>query len=64
MIRRPLLPNACQSVRMKFLAILPGLHSIDVLTLTDVQSGFVVNMRYIQASILFVRLFASNASTV
>lgn len=42
---RPLLPSACQSVRMRFLAISPGVHSIDVLTLTDIESGFSMNLR-------------------
>ncbi|KAK0236173.1 TRAPP trafficking subunit Trs65-domain-containing protein [Armillaria nabsnona] len=41
----PLLPTACQSVRMKFLALAPGVHPIEVLTLTDVESGFSTNLR-------------------
>ncbi|KAF9076293.1 TRAPP trafficking subunit Trs65-domain-containing protein [Rhodocollybia butyracea] len=41
----PLLPSACQSVRMKFLALSPGVHSIDTLTLTDVESGLAMNLR-------------------
>ncbi|KAG7451363.1 uncharacterized protein BT62DRAFT_882978 [Guyanagaster necrorhizus] len=41
----PLLPTACQSVRMKFLALTSGIHTIDVLTLTDVESGFSTNLR-------------------
>ncbi|KAJ3975352.1 TRAPP trafficking subunit Trs65-domain-containing protein [Lentinula raphanica] len=41
----PLLPSACQSVRMKFLAVSPGVHSIDTLTLTDVESGLTMNLR-------------------
>ncbi|KAG5653181.1 hypothetical protein H0H81_001898 [Sphagnurus paluster] len=41
----PLRPSACQSVRMEFLAITPGVHPIDALTLTDVESGFSVNLR-------------------
>ncbi|KAF5345766.1 hypothetical protein D9758_011868 [Tetrapyrgos nigripes] len=41
----PLLPSACQSVRMKFLAVTPGVHAIDTLTLTDVESGFSMNLR-------------------
>ena len=39
---RPLLPSTCQSVRMDFLALAPGVHSIDTLTLTDIQTGFAV----------------------
>lgn len=42
---RPLLPSTCQSVRMDFLALAPGVHSIDTLTLTDVQTGFTMNLR-------------------
>ncbi|KAJ3865463.1 TRAPP trafficking subunit Trs65-domain-containing protein [Lentinula novae-zelandiae] len=41
----PLLPSACQSVRMKFLAVSPGVHSIDTLTLTDIESGLAMNLR-------------------
>ncbi|KAF5384434.1 hypothetical protein D9615_003460 [Tricholomella constricta] len=41
----PLRPSACQSVRMEFLAVTPGVHSIDALTLTDVESGFSMNLR-------------------
>ncbi|KAI0371337.1 hypothetical protein BV20DRAFT_965535 [Pilatotrama ljubarskyi] len=41
----PLLPSTCQSVRMDFLALAPGVHSIDTLTLTDVQTGFTMNLR-------------------
>ncbi|KAJ7044619.1 TRAPP trafficking subunit Trs65-domain-containing protein [Mycena alexandri] len=41
----PLLPAACQSVRMEFLAITPGVHSINTLTLTDVVSGYSLNLR-------------------
>ena len=40
----PLRPSACQSVRMDFLAVSPGVHSIDTLTLTDVENGFAMNM--------------------
>ncbi|KAI0360396.1 hypothetical protein OH77DRAFT_1418315 [Trametes cingulata] len=41
----PLLPSTCQSVRMDFLALAPGVHSIDTLTLTDIQTGFTMNLR-------------------
>jgi len=41
----PLLPSTCQSVRMDFLALSPGVHSIDTLTLTDVYSGYSMNLR-------------------
>ncbi|KAL7284913.1 hypothetical protein ACG7TL_000001 [Trametes sanguinea] len=41
----PLLPSTCQSVRMDFLALAPGVHSINTLTLTDVQTGFTMHLR-------------------
>ncbi|KAF7301902.1 hypothetical protein MIND_00756200 [Mycena indigotica] len=41
----PLLPAACQSVRMEFLAVTPGVHSIDTLTITDVVTGYSLNLR-------------------
>ncbi|KAG6907317.1 hypothetical protein DXG01_009436 [Tephrocybe rancida] len=41
----PLRPSACQSVRMEFLAVTPGVHTIEALTLTDVETGFSMNLR-------------------
>jgi hypothetical protein len=41
----PLRPSTCQSVRMDFLAVTPGVHSIDTLTLTDIVSGYAMNLR-------------------
>ncbi|KAF4580569.1 hypothetical protein EYR38_003168 [Pleurotus pulmonarius] len=41
----PLRPSTCQSVRMEFLALSPGVHSVDTLTLTDVESGISMNLR-------------------
>ncbi|KAG8715776.1 hypothetical protein FRC11_000071 [Ceratobasidium sp. 423] len=41
----PLRPGTCQSVRMRFLAIQPGSHSVDTLTLTDVETGYAINLR-------------------
>ncbi|KAI6131607.1 TRAPP trafficking subunit Trs65-domain-containing protein [Pisolithus croceorrhizus] len=41
----PLRPSTCQSVRLDFLALSPGVHSLD-LTLTDVESGYLMNLRY------------------
>ncbi|KAI6134633.1 TRAPP trafficking subunit Trs65-domain-containing protein [Pisolithus thermaeus] len=40
----PLRPSTCQSVRLDFLALSPGVHSLD-LTLTDVESGYLMNLR-------------------
>lgn len=52
MSRSPLRPLTCQSVRMSFLALTPGVHSIDMLTLTDVETGYAVNLRYADLSSL------------
>ncbi|PCH35941.1 hypothetical protein WOLCODRAFT_126429 [Wolfiporia cocos MD-104 SS10] len=41
----PLLPSTCQSVRMDFLALTPGVHPVEELLLTDVQSGFTMHLR-------------------
>ncbi|KAF9051153.1 hypothetical protein BDZ89DRAFT_1057018, partial [Hymenopellis radicata] len=41
----PLLPAACQSVRMRFMALMAGVHTIDTLTLTDIESGNSTNLR-------------------
>ncbi|KAK0469510.1 TRAPP trafficking subunit Trs65-domain-containing protein [Desarmillaria tabescens] len=43
----PLLPTACQSVRMKFLALAPGVHTIEILTLTDTESGFSTDLKHV-----------------
>ena len=32
---------------MDFLALMPGVHSVDVLTLTDVETGYAVNLRFV-----------------
>ena len=48
----PLLPSTCQSVRMDFLALASGVHSIDVLTLTDVQTGLTMHLRYVRCFVL------------
>jgi hypothetical protein len=44
---RPLRPTTCQSVRMQFIAMPPGVHPVDTLTLTDVETGYSVNLRSI-----------------
>ncbi|EJD04158.1 uncharacterized protein FOMMEDRAFT_155278 [Fomitiporia mediterranea MF3/22] len=41
----PLGPSTCQSVTMRFLAILPGVHTIDGLILTDVETGESISLR-------------------
>lgn len=41
----PLQSTACQSVRMRFMALRPGVHSIDLLVLTDVESGASTSLR-------------------
>ena len=32
---------------MDFLVLTPGVHSVDVLTLTDVETGCAVNLRFV-----------------
>jgi len=41
----PLRPSTCQSVRMDFLALSPGVHPVDTLMLTDIETGYAVNLR-------------------
>ncbi|KAK7692136.1 hypothetical protein QCA50_003755 [Cerrena zonata] len=41
----PLLPSTCQSVRMDFLALSPGVHPVETLTLMDIQTGYTMNLR-------------------
>ncbi|KIJ45123.1 hypothetical protein M422DRAFT_251317 [Sphaerobolus stellatus SS14] len=41
----PLRPHTCQSVRMQFLALRPGVHSIASLTLADTETGFTKNLK-------------------
>lgn len=41
----PLRPSTCQSVRMDFLAMTPGVHSVDILSLTDIETGFSMDLR-------------------
>ncbi|KIM69690.1 hypothetical protein SCLCIDRAFT_720501 [Scleroderma citrinum Foug A] len=41
----PLRPSTCQSVRMDFLALSPGIHSIEALTLVDVETRYSMNLR-------------------
>lgn len=44
---RPLRPNASQSVRFPFIALHPGVHAISTLCLTDVETQYSINMRYV-----------------
>ena len=32
---------------MDFLALSPGVHSVETLTLTDIQTGYTMNLRYV-----------------
>lgn len=41
----PLRPSTCQSVRMDFLALVPGIYPVDTLTLTDIETGYAVNLK-------------------
>jgi hypothetical protein len=41
----PLRPTTCQSVRMSFLALRPGVHSVEALVLTDIETGCAMTLR-------------------
>jgi hypothetical protein len=43
---RPLRPATCQSVRMSFLALAPGVHTIEALTLTDIETQHALTLRF------------------
>ena len=43
---RPLRPATCQSVRMTFLALVPGVHTIGALMLTDTETQHELILRY------------------
>jgi hypothetical protein len=43
---RPLRPATCQSVRMSFLALVPGVHTIEALTLTDIETQHALTLRW------------------
>lgn len=42
----PLRPATCQSVRMSFLALAPGVHTIEALTLTDIETQHALTLRF------------------
>jgi len=48
----PLLPGACQSVHMQVLALIPGVHMIDMLALTDITTSYTVNMRSVMSVVV------------
>ncbi|EMD33815.1 hypothetical protein CERSUDRAFT_98362 [Gelatoporia subvermispora B] len=41
----PLLPGTCQSVRMDFLALSPGVHTLETLIMRDVHTGYSMKLR-------------------
>jgi hypothetical protein len=43
---RPLRSATCQSVRMTFLALVPGIHTIGALILTDTETQHSLTLRY------------------
>ncbi|KAF9227179.1 hypothetical protein BS17DRAFT_775073 [Gyrodon lividus] len=51
----PLRPSTCQSVRMDFLAISPGVHAISILTLTDIETGYSMNLRSVMDVVVHER---------
>ncbi|KAF8585586.1 hypothetical protein K439DRAFT_1660229 [Ramaria rubella] len=48
----PLRPHTCQSVRMQFLALCAGVHSISSLILTDVETGESKNLKSVMDVII------------
>lgn len=61
-MRRPLRPSTCQSVRMDFLALSPGVHPVDSLMLTDIETGYAVNLRWEKlAEMVFYSLMVSRS---
>lgn len=42
---RPLQPGTCQSARIKFLALGPGVHSVGELEITDMTTGQQTRLR-------------------
>lgn len=42
---RPLLPNTCQSIRMRFLALQPGVHAIEELQLLETGTRHETRLR-------------------
>jgi hypothetical protein len=51
---RPLRPATCQSVKMALLALSPGVHTIEALTLIDTDTQHVLTLRY--STTFFFRL--------
>jgi|GraSoiStandDraft_30_1057271.scaffolds.fasta_scaffold1588503_1 hypothetical protein len=54
---RPLQPATCQSVKMAFLALSPGVHTIEALTLTDTDTQHALTLRYSIALFLYFHIF-------
>ena len=40
---------------MDFIALTPGVHSIDALSLTDVQSGYIIHLKSVTIYLLWTR---------
>ncbi|KAG9015655.1 hypothetical protein FRB90_004575 [Tulasnella sp. 427] len=51
----PLQPDSCQSVRMKFVALRSGVHSIDALNVRDVESNKSTNLRSVMHVVVHER---------
>jgi hypothetical protein len=54
---RPLRSGTCQSVRMSFLALVPGVHTIGALMLTDTETQHALTLRYSITWLAFVKIF-------
>jgi hypothetical protein len=59
-LQRPLRPSTSQSLRMEFLALSPGVHTIEMLTLTDVETGHSITLRYVLT--FYEKTYRTNSS--
>ncbi|KAG8990728.1 hypothetical protein FRB94_013153 [Tulasnella sp. JGI-2019a] len=51
----PLHPESCMSVRIRFLALRPGVHTIEMLTLRDLDSDVALNLRSVMHVVVHER---------
>ena len=51
----PLGPSTCQSVTMRFIALSPGIHTIDGMVLTDLDLNESTNLRFVYFHLSFLK---------
>jgi len=51
----PIEPDSCMSVRMRFMALRPGVHTVEMLTLRDIDSGSTLNLRSVMHVVVHER---------